>query len=246
MRQTVAIVQARMSSTRLPGKVLMEVAGRPAIWHLMDRLAQARSLDVVVLAIPNGPADDPLTRLAAAEGWTCFRGSEQDVLDRYYRAACRVGICHGDAIVRATGDDIMIDPRLVDVVVDLFWAAQPGVHHASNNRVPSFPYGADVEVCSFQALEEAWKEANQPEDREHVTPFIRSNPVRYPFVEVRCSEDRSWLRLSIDEAADLEFNRQVFAQLYRPGHPAFSWQDVVQAVERREVPFEARGRCGTE
>lgn len=245
MTRTVAIVQARMSSTRLPGKVLMEVAGRPAIWHLMDRLAQGRTLDRVVLAIPEGAADDPLAHVATAEGWTCFRGSEQDVLDRYYRAACWVGIGPGDAIVRATGDDIMIDPRLVDVVVDLFWAAQPGVHHASSNRVPSLPYGADVEVCSFQALEEAWKEANQPEEREHVTPFIRSNPARYPFVEVRSSEDRSWLRLSIDEAADLEFNRQVFARLYRPGHPAFSWQDVVRVVERGEVRFEARGRCDT-
>lgn len=245
MRRTVAIVQARMSSTRLPGKVLMEVAGRPAIWHLMDRLGQARTLDRVVLAVPDGPADDPLADLAAAEEWNCFRGDEHDVLDRYFRAACWAGVEPGDAIVRVTGDDIMIDPTLVDALVHLFWASQPGVDHVSNNRVPSFPYGTDVEVCSFQALEEAWKEASQPEDREHVTPFIRSNAVRYPFVEVRCSEDRSWLRLSIDEAADLEFNRQVFARLYRPGYPAFSWQDVVQAVEHGKVPFEARGRCGT-
>lgn len=245
MRRAVAIVQARMSSTRLPGKVLMEVAGRPAIWHLMERLAQARSLDSAILAIPHGPPDDPLAHLADTEGWMCFRGSEEDVLDRYYRAACWAGIEPRDAIVRVTGDDIMVDPALVDALVRLFWASQPGVDHVSNNRVPSFPYGTDVEVCSFRSLAEAWKEAGRPEEREHVTPFIRANPGRYPFVEVRCSEDRSWLRLSIDDAGDLEFNREVFARLYRPGHRAFSWQDVVSALERGDVRDERRGSCGT-
>ncbi len=150
----------------------------------MNRLTQARTLDSVVLAIPDALTDDPLAQLAAAEGWLFFRGSEEDVLDRYYHAACWAELNPGDAIVRVTGDDIMTDPGLIDTVVHLFWCCQPRVHHASNNRVRSFPYGADVEVCSFQALEEAWKEAGRPEEREHVTSFIRSNPGRYPFVEV--------------------------------------------------------------
>ena len=230
----VAIVQARMNSSRFPGKVLQPVLGKPAIWHLMNRLAHTESIDRAILAVPDGPEDDILADYATSQSWGCYRGSEEDVLDRYYQAAVWAGGKTGDAIVRVTGDDILLDPKLIDAVVRAFLACRPEVHFACNNAVPRFPYGTDVEVFSFEALETAWQEAKQPMEREHVGPFIRNRPQRFPAVELRLSRDHSDVHFSIDYPEDLEFNRKIYAQLYREGE-IFSYQDVLNCIREERV-----------
>lgn len=230
----VAIVQARLGSTRLPGKTLAEVEGRPAIWHLMRRLESIRVLDGRVLAIPVGEGDDALATYAQEQGWSSFRGSEGDVLDRTFRAALDWGCREGDAVVRVTGDDILCDPRLVNVVVQAFLACRPEVQFACNNVVPRFPYGADVEVLSFEALRTAWQESCEPVDREHVTPFIRRQPGRFPSVELRLSVDHSKVHFSIDRAEDLVFNRRIY-DVQRQAGRLFGYLDVLRCIEEQGI-----------
>lgn len=239
--KTVAIVQARMGSTRLAGKTMMEVVGKPAIWHLMHRLAWAKRLDTVVLATTQAAVDDPLAAYAAQQGWALFRGSQDDVLDRYFRAACAHGTGPGDVIVRVTGDDILTDPRIVDLVVDLLIAHQPLAAHASNDRSAGFPYGAGVEAFTFDALQTAWQEAWLPAQREHVTPFIRKNPDRFPFVEIRSNLDFSHLRFSIDYIEDLEFNRQIFERLFKQDDRPFGLADIIGCIARYHLKHPRSG-----
>jgi spore coat polysaccharide biosynthesis protein SpsF len=172
MPKTLAIVQARMSSSRLPGKVLLDIAGQPMLWRVLSRASQARALDGVVVATTLDPSDDPVDRMCADRGILCYRGSLQDVLDRYYQAARRFG---AQVIVRLTGDCPVIDPEVIDATVRIF-------HHEAESgfaatRLPppwqrTLPIGLDVEVVSFASLERAWKEADQPFHREHVMPFF--------------------------------------------------------------------------
>ena len=244
--KTVAIIQARMGSTRLPGKALAEIVGQPAIWHLFRQLSESRYLDSVVLATTKSVQDDPLAAYGVAQGWRVFRGSEHDVLDRYYRAAVDAGCGDGDVIVRVTGDDILVDPEIVDRIVEFYLSHQPAIEHASNNRTPGFPYGADVEVFSFRALEQAWRSATLPEEREHVTPYIRRHQELFPYVELKSPMDYSRVRLSIDCPEDLEFNRRLFAVLYQETQPAFHLKDIIRCIEMHDLKHPVvlmEGRC---
>jgi spore coat polysaccharide biosynthesis protein SpsF (cytidylyltransferase family) len=229
--RVVAIVQARMGSTRLPGKALADVAGKPAIKRLFDQLRHATRLDAVVLATTDTALDEPLAEYANSQGWPTYRGSEDDVLDRYYQAGLASGCSGDDVVVRITGDDIVADPEVVDEVVDLYISRQPDVKHASNNRVPTYPYGADVEVFAFSALEQAWNEATAPDEREHVTPYIRNHPEVFPYVDIRSPEDLHHIRLSIDYPEDLAFNQELFASLFRHGTPPFHLRDILSCIE---------------
>ena len=233
--RVIAIVQARMGSSRLPGKVMMDVCGRPAIWHLMEQLRHARRLDGVVLATTTKPADDRLSLYAHQQDWNVYRGSEDDVLGRYYEAAIDFGCVTGDVIVRVTGDDILTDPEIVDQVVELYASHQPHVKHASNNRVPTYPHGADIEVFAFDALEQAWRQASADEEREHVTPYIRNNPEMFPYVDMQLPEDLFHIRLTIDYPEDLEFNRWLFQAMYREGRPPFYLRDILRCIEKYSI-----------
>lgn len=197
-----------------------------------------------MLATTVSPTDDPLAAYATGQSWHVFRGSEQDVLDRYYQAARWADCAGSDIIVRVTGDDILADPEIVDRVVDLLLADRNGAVHASNNRTARFPYGADVEAFTFGALEQAWREAGQGEEREHVTPFIRNHPERFPYAELTSPEDLSHIRLSIDYLEDLEFNRALFERLYQEMQPPFHLHDVVRCIERYELRYPAAARVG--
>ena len=146
-----AVVQARMGSSRLPGKMLTPLAGRPALWHVLRRLEEAPSLGRVVLAVPDTSPNDPLERLARTRRTACHRGSDEDVLDRLYWAARSYA---PRAVVRVTGDCTLLDPHVVEAVIALFRSGQ--YDYASNCLVPSFPDGLDVEVMSLASLEEAW------------------------------------------------------------------------------------------
>ncbi|HEU0118230.1 MAG TPA: aminotransferase class III-fold pyridoxal phosphate-dependent enzyme, partial [Alphaproteobacteria bacterium] len=234
--KTVAILQARMGSSRLPGKVLKTVAGKPMIELLLGRLSRAKQVDKIVVATTDQSKDKPLIELLAKSGYASFAGSESDVLDRYYQAARKEG---ADIVIRVTGDCPLIDPNLVDDVVKRFKAAN--VDYVSNIEPPTYPDGLDIEVFTFAALEKAWKEAKAQPEREHVTPYIRQNK-SFSRDNVKNGEDLSAMRLTVDEAADLEVIRNVFAH-FAPD-TAFGWQDVIKLSRDKPELFKANQVIG--
>lgn len=205
--RVVAIVQARMGSTRLSGKVLADVQGRPMIRLLLDRLKTARSLDEIVVATPDSAENDRLTTVAEEAGARVFRGSEADVLDRYYQAA-RWAVA--DVVVRVTGDCPLVDPSLVDSIVDLL-VSDPRVAYTAVGS--TFPDGADCEAIRIEALRSAWEEATVPSDREHVTPFIWRNSDRFVGRVVESLADMGHVRLTVDEEVDLKVVRELAKRL---------------------------------
>ncbi len=203
--KTVAIVQARMASSRLPGKVLADVSGRPMLDHVIRRARWARLLNVVSVATSRGSADDAVARFCSDSGVSCFRGSEADVLDRYYRAALELD---ADIVVRLTGDCPLLDPAVIDKVIRCF---HEGDHdYVSNTLEPSYPDGLDTEVFRRQALERAWREAQLASEREHVTPYIWNHPELFRLANVRHDRDLAGLRWTVDEPEDLQFVRRIY------------------------------------
>lgn len=204
---TAIIVQARMGSTRLPGKVLLPLAGRTVLAHVLERCAAIPGIDVVCCATVAGADGDPVAQEAERCGAVVFRGSEIDVLDRYYQAA---HCLHADVVMRVTSDCPLIDPALCGQVLQRL---SDGADYACNNLPPSWPVGLDCEAFAFAWLERAAQEARRPSEREHVTPYLRNHPnVRIVNVAGpggRCVEHR-W---TLDTAADLAFLEALFAVL---------------------------------
>jgi glutamate-1-semialdehyde 2,1-aminomutase len=222
----VAVVQARMGSTRMPEKVMKPIQGTPMIGLMLQRLRRARTLDQIVLATSVDPRNDPLNRYVASQGYEVIRGSENDVLSRYDEAVRKVG---ADIVVRVTGDCPLIDPQIVDDVVALLCEA--GVEYASNIDPPSFPDGLDVEAFTRAALERAQREATQQRDREHVTPYIREGG-RFRKANLRSKEDWSGERWTVDEQSDFVVVEKVFAH-FAPA-VEFPWTEI--AALRRQQP----------
>jgi spore coat polysaccharide biosynthesis protein SpsF len=220
----VAVVQVRLGSSRLPGKALAEVAGRPMLAHVVARARAIPGLDEIVIATTDQPRDEPVVRFAVAAGLPWVRGSEDDVLDRF-QAAVRAH--PADAIVRITPDCPLLDPAVSARVVAEFVAHGGRVGYVSNVHPPTYPDGLDTEVFSREALEAAWREARHPADREHVTPYIWDRPERFGLVNVRHAEDLSALRWTVDTAGDLEFVRAVYAALNPDGTRPFGMAEVL-------------------
>lgn len=231
--KVVAVVQARMGSTRLPEKVMKPIGGVPMIGLMLQRLRRARALDQIVIATSVDPRNDPLERYVASLGYRVIRGSENDVLSRFDLAAREAG---ADIVVRVTGDCPLIDPMVVDDVVALL--RDSGVEYASNIDPPTFPDGLDVEAFTRQALERAQLEAIRQFDREHVTPYIREGG-RFRKANLRSDEDMSGERWTVDEPGDFAVVEKVF------GHfaPAvdFSWKEIA-ALRRRNPEVFADNR----
>ena len=227
----VAIVQARMGSTRLPDKVMKRIGGVPMIELLLSRLGRALEVDEIVLATSHDPRNQQLVEHVVSLGFRCFRGSEDDVLDRYYQTASATG---ADAIVRITGDCPLVDPALVDEIVRAFRTS--GADYLSNTSSPSYPDGLDVEVFSMAALAAAWQEAVEPFDREHVTPYLRRTD-RFSQGSFQNGEDLSALRWTVDEAADFSVMERVFRH-FSPS-TQFSWRDVLEFQRDQPDAFSA-------
>ena len=223
----VALIQARMGSSRFPGKVLADLSGRPMLWHVVKRVRQARNVDQVVVATTNEAADDPIAQFCAQEGIDCFRGSEHDVLDRFYRAAKASG---ADVVIRVTADCPLIDPEVIDKVISRF--ERGDCDYACNVFVRyTYPDGLDTEVFSFQALERAWREASKPSEREHVTPYLRTDKFRTANVESETPVSPAKYRWTVDHLADLEFVRRVYAAFSENGN--FRFRDVFDLLKER-------------
>lgn len=217
--KTVAIVQARMGSTRFPNKVMRRIDGVPMIGLLLERLARAKCINQIVLATSNDPKNEPLAAYVGGLGYAVYKGSENDVLDRYYHAAHEVT---ADTIVRITGDCPLVDPAIVDTVVHRF--VDEEVDYVSNISPPTFPNGLDAEVFSFSALQSAWRDAVTSLQREHVTVFLReSNNFRR--LNVSWAEDCSSERWTVDEPEDLAIVQRVF-EYFHPRRD-FGWLEVL-------------------
>lgn len=222
-----AIIQARMGSTRLPGKVLADICGKPMLGHVIDRVRKADSVDRIVVATSVDVADDAVADFCRQHGTECFRGSESDVLDRFYNAARQL---KADVVVRVTGDCPFIDPEVVDKVISTFLSGN--YDYVSNILRYTYPDGLDVEVFSSPALEAAWRSAVLPAEREHVTPYIRTaGTYRLGNVENDTDLSSSNLRWSVDDSQDLEFARAVFRRLNGNGCQ-FGLNDVLGLLQR--------------
>ncbi len=249
MPETIAIIQGRMSSSRLPGKVLLDIAGKPMLQHVYERTCRAQSLDAVIVATSRAPADDPIMEFCAGIGASCARGSLHDVLDRYYQAARPYA---PELVVRITADCPMIDPSLIDDVVRSVSGSDPHnpVDFAANRLPPpferTFPIGLDVEVCRYSALQRAWQEATETFHREHVMPYIyegvRLSPAGEQFL-TGCSTrgfniallnhhpDHGSLRWTVDTLDDLIFAREIFSRLDRLVENDFTWVDILEIIQ---------------
>lgn len=226
--KTVIIVQARMTSTRLPGKVLKAVMGKPLLDYQIERLRRVKLADGIVIATTSNDSDQPIVELCERLDVACFRGSEHDVLARYHDAAT---LHQADTVVRVTSDCPLIDPAVIDQVIGFYLDHIEEYDYVTNCLKRTYPRGMDVEVFSFHVLHEAFTEAVEPEEREHVTPFIYRHSERYRLANINFSENQGNHRWTVDTQEDFDLVEKILAALY-PAHPAFSLEDVLDLLRR--------------
>lgn len=227
-KRVVIILQARMGASRFPGKPLKKVLDRPLLSYQVERLRRCRFVDEIVVATTINQEDAQIVNCCDLENIPCFRGSEQDVLDRYYQAAT---FYHSDCIVRITGDCPLIDPEIVDQVVECYLDFFPKYDYISNVLERTFPRGLDVEVFSYALLEKAAKEAKNQQDREHVTSFFYTNPKRFSLGMVKQKMDQSFHRWTVDTSEDFELITRILTTLY-PKNPLFKTKDILKALDK--------------
>lgn len=246
-KKVVCIIQGRMSSSRLPGKVLLDLAGKPMLQWVIERVQKSQLIDQTIVATSSDASDDPISEWCHSHGYNCHRGSLHDVLDRFYGAALAT---EAEIVVRVTADCPFIDAQLIDQTIALLnTPVDQSSPSFTANRLPppfhrSFPIGLDVEVCSMAALENAWKNAKELFHREHVMPYLyegtalsttaqntQSGWSKYGFLVsiLNYSQDYGHKRWTVDTAEDLEFARQVAKHL--PKDPDFSWLEMLAVIK---------------
>ena len=228
----VTVVQARMGSTRLPGKVMRPLSGKPLLVCMMERVLAAKHAGVVLVATTTATQDDPIVELCAREGFPCYRGHPTDLLDRHYQAA---KLYQADAVAKIPSDVPLIDPKIIDRVLGVYLVDPARYDFVSNLHPQSYPDGNDVEVMSMSALEIAWREAIRPLEREHTTPFLWENPQRFRIANVTWPSGLDYSkshRWTIDYEEDYQFIRAVYEELY-PRAPFFGLEDILELLARR-------------
>ena len=221
----VAIVQARMGSNRLPGKVMREVEGKPLLQHMLERISRSKSVDEIIVATSSNEIDSDIEYLCNQLNIRCFRGSENDVLDRFYQCAKSFEPIP-QYIVRLTADCPLHDPKVIDFVVEKI--VQKQADCAINSFEPMYEDGFDVAVFTYSALEDAWKNATKKSEREHVTPYIIDSNELQIYKEKYCSKYN--YKLSVDTLFDFELIKQIFAKLYKYNKD-FGIKEVVDLLE---------------
>lgn len=223
---TAIIIQARMGSTRLPGKHLKKVLERPLISFLFERLKRVKKANQMILATTSNHLDDCLVNYAQQEKIDYFRGSEENVLERYFQAAKKYEV---GTIVRISADCPLIDPAIVDETIDYFFNSS--FDYASNTLVRKYPRGMDTEVFSFPALKKAHEEAKEPKEQEHVTPFFYLHPELFRIGSLENKEDQSFYRLTVDEEEDFTLVKKIIETLY-PLNPEFNLGDIIGLLKK--------------
>jgi len=222
----VAIIQARMGSARLPGKVLKDLGGDTVLARVVNRTRRATLLNEVVVATTVLPADDVIVRECERLKVACFRGDELDVLDRYYRAAQEFA---ADVIVRITADCPLIDPELIDTTIRA--GLDQKADYATNSLVLTYPRGLDVEMFTADALERAWSAASEEHQRVHVTPYLYENPELFKVVSITDEADHSHCRWTLDMPEDLEMIRAVYQHFGNRDN--FRWNEILDLMENQ-------------
>ena len=225
--KVVAIIQARMGSTRLPGKVLCDLCGEPMLARVVGRVRRAKLVNEVIVATSTLATDDPIAALCTARGWRCFRGSESDVLDRYLGAAREAG---ADAIVRITADCPLLDPGVIDDVITAFRVGQPSLDYACNfHPRRTYPRGLDCEILRQDVLERCQREATDALSREHVTAFIYGHPKLFTLRGIETDADHSAHRWTVDAPEDFALVETIYRHF---AHDHFTWREALAAVEQ--------------
>ncbi len=222
-----AILQARTSSSRLPGKVLKPILGQPMLARQIERISRARGFDRLIVATSTDAGDDAIEELCLELGVSCYRGPLHDVLARYHGAAEAFGC---DQVVRLTADCPLADPAVIDDLIRLH--LDGGFDYSGTGVEPAFPDGLDAEIMTRAALETAHAQARLPSEREHVTLFLYERPERFRIGRLEPPQDLSHLRWTVDEPEDLEFVTRVYEALY-PANPAFGTDDILALLGRR-------------
>jgi spore coat polysaccharide biosynthesis protein SpsF len=220
----VAIIQARMGSSRLPRKVLKDLSGASVLERVLNRLGRAHLIEEVLVATTTETADDAIVDHCERHGRKVFRGSEQDVLDRYYQAA---KYSDADVVVRVTSDCPVIDPDVTDATIRAFLDHR--ADYASNTRVRTYPRGLDTEVMTVQTLERAWRKSSKPYQRGHVTPYIYENPGEFKLHGIENDVDYSQHRWTVDTPEDLQLLQAIYARF--GGRDDFGWREVLELVK---------------
>lgn len=227
----VAIIQARMGSTRLPGKVMKEIVGKPMLWHVIQRVKSSKLIDKVIVATTTSKDDAQIIKLAEENATDSYAGSEEDVLDRFYQATSQF---KADVIVRLTADCPLIDPEIVDRAISYFLEGGFDFVHTGL----SFPDGvADTDVFAYSVLEKTWKEAKKPSEREHVTPYMHNHPELFRIGVVENNENLSHIRLSVDREEDLTLVRKIYRYLYKP-ESIFHMKDILRLLKEKPELME--------
>lgn len=222
----VAIIQARLGSTRLPRKIFAELSNKPLIWHVVERLKYSQKIDKIVLATTTTSIDDELATWAEREGIALFRGSENNVLERYYFAAKQSS---ANVIVRITADDPFKDPIIIDKVIDKL--LEERLEFAYNNNPPTFPEGLDTEVFTFSALEKAFLQSVDDYEKEHVTQYFYRNITNFKQANYSNDHNLSGLRWTIDTELDYEMTKHVYNMLYKENE-IFLMDDILELLEK--------------
>jgi spore coat polysaccharide biosynthesis protein SpsF len=221
-----AIIQARTGSTRLPNKIFKLIEGKPLIWHITERVKQAKLVDKIIIATTVNSMDDGVEQWCSENGVAVYRGSEDDVLNRYYEAAVQA---KADVVIRITCDDPFKDPGVIDATVQYF--LDNHFDFASNNNPPTFPEGLDVEIMTFKTLETMEQNAATDFEREHVTQYVYKNPAKFSVGNYQYEKNLSQLRWTIDTENDLQMARTVYNYLY-PSEPFFTYKDILKLLEK--------------
>jgi spore coat polysaccharide biosynthesis protein SpsF len=237
VNKTVVTIEGRMTSSRLPGKILMKACEKPVLELLVERLRQVKNIDGIVIATTANKTDDPVEKLANSIGIKCFRGSEEDVLKRVLEAARSAD---ASTIVEITGDCPLIDPEIVSQVIELY--NNNICDYASNIDPSTFPIGMDVQVFSTELLALADKETDSKEDREHVSWFIRRQPDRFTKISLPARPELHWpeLEITLDEKEDFELIKKIFEHFY-PENRFFSCLDIVRYIKSNPGLLEING-----
>ncbi|SYZ74701.1 conserved hypothetical protein [Candidatus Zixiibacteriota bacterium] len=218
------ILQARMSSTRLPGKVLLPILGEPMLERQLERINRAEKFDHLIVATSVGREDDAVAAFCFERRVDCFRGDLENVLDRFYHAAKNYD---AHTIVRLTGDCPLADPEIIDRAIALFETGK--FDYVSNTVERTFPVGLDVEVFSTETLNDAWREAVLPSEKEHVTRYIYTHPHDFRIGQFTAEQNHSALRWTVDEPADYELVRKIYERLY-PSNHNFTTRDILDLL----------------
>lgn len=233
------IIQARMSSSRLPGKVMLPILGKPLLYMMMQRLKASKLSGKLVVATTNDPEDDIIEGLCAAEGWRCYRGDKYDLLDRHYQASM---VYEADIVLKIPSDCPLIDPVIVDNVIGYF--LENSFDYVSNLHPATYPDGNDVEIMTQSTLWQAWSQAHKDFEREHTTPYIWENTSLFRIGNYNwpLQKDLSMShRFTIDYPEDYTFIKTVFEKLY-PENPMFGLTDILQLLDKEPAIYNINAK----